>query len=189
MMRRITAVVAVLLLVISAAPVPGAQARLVRSHEYRSLADKDIDFEDDLLVIESEEEDWIVEITGGYELYIDGERIRTDREQRALLRRYYRQAEQIEELAHEIARDGASIGVEGAKVGVRAIANVARLLLEEYDTDDLDDDIEVDTKQIERMAKRIERKADRLESMVDDLDSLHRKLRRAVPELDELRGF
>jgi vacuolar-type H+-ATPase catalytic subunit A/Vma1 len=175
--------------VLAAACAPTAQARTIKSHEYPNIADKDIDFEDGVLVIEPEDYDWTVEITEDYELYIDGDRVRTDREQRSLLRRYYRQAQEIDELAGEIARDGAGIGIEGAKVGAQAIANVAKLLLDEYDSDDLDRDIEIDSKKLERMAKKIERKADRLESMVDDLDSLHRRLRRSISELDDLRGF
>ena len=188
MIRLITAAVAVMVVAASSAVAP-VEARVRDGHDYRNLADKDIDFDDGVLVIESEDYDWVVEITDEYELYIDGSRIRTDREQRSLLRRYYRQAEEIEDLAGEIARDGASIGIEGAKIGARAIANVARLLLDEYDSDDLERDIEIDSKDIERMAKRIERKADRLEAMLDDLDALHRKLRRSIGELDDLRGF
>lgn len=189
MIRRATAAALLAAIVCGAAWAPPAHARLARSHEYRNLAGKEIDFDGGVLVIEPEEEDWVVEIDPSCELYIDGERIETDREQRGLLRRYYRQAAGIEDLAREIGRDGADIGIEGAKVGARAIANVARLLLDEYDAVDLDDDVDADARRIERMAKRIERKADRLESMVDDLDALHRRLRRSIPELDGLRGF
>jgi hypothetical protein len=150
---------------------------------------KSIDFEDGTLVIEHEDEDWIVEITEDNELYIDGRKVRTNRQQRKLLRRYYRDFEDIEELAAEIAREGTKIGLAGAKLGVAAVACAVKLILEDYDCDDMEDEIDIKSDDIEKMARKLEKKAEKIEDMADDFEKTHKKLRRSIPELEDLEDF
>ncbi len=114
----------------------GADAHSVCRHDDDWTFDhKSIDLEDGTLVIENEDEGWIVEITEDYKLYVNGERVRTDRQQKKLLRRYYRDYEDIEEFVEEIAEEGAKIGLAGARLGVSAVACVAKIFLEDYDSD------------------------------------------------------
>ncbi len=150
---------------------------------------KSIDFEDGTLVIEHEDEYWIIEITKDYELYIDGRKVRMNRQQKKLLRRYYRDYEDIEELAAEIAKEGARIGLAGARLGVSAVACAAKLLLEDYDCDDMEDEIEIKSDDLEKMARKLEKKAEKIEDMADDLERTHKKLRRSIPELGDLEDF
>jgi len=150
---------------------------------------KSVDFEDGTLVIEHEDEDWIVEITEDYKLYIDGHRVKTDRQQKKLLRNYYRDYEDIEEMAEEIAKEGAMIGLAGAELGVNAVACLAKLLLDDYDCDDMEDEIEIKTEDLEKMAEKLEKKAEKIEDMAYDLEKTHKKLRKSVPELDDLEDF
>ena len=150
---------------------------------------KSIDFEDGTLVIEHEDEDWIVEITEDYELYIDGRKVRTNRQQKKLLRRYCRDYEDIEELAEEIAKEGAKIGLAGAKLGVSAVACAVKLILEDYDCDDMEYEFKTQSDDLEKMARKLEKKAEKIEDMADDLEKTHKKLRRSISELEDLKDF
>ncbi len=168
----------------------GADAHRVCRHDDDWTFDhKSIDFEDGTLVIEHEDEDWIVEITEDYKLYVNGERVRTDRQQKKLLRSYYRDYEDIEEFAREIAKEGALVGLAGVKLGAGAVVCVAKLLLDDYDSDDMEDEIEINTEDLEKMAENLEKMADRIEDMADDLEKTHKKLRRSIPELGDLEDF
>ena len=168
----------------------GAYARRVCTDDNdRVFNDMSIDLEDGTLVIEHEDEDWIVEITEDYKLYVNGDKIKTDRQQKKLLRSYYRDYEDIEELAEEIGRDATEIGVAGVKLGASAVACVAKLLLEDFDCKDMEIELDIDEKKIEKMAKKIEKKADKIEDLADDLEKTHKKLRRSIPELGDLEDF
>jgi vacuolar-type H+-ATPase catalytic subunit A/Vma1 len=188
MKMRLSAVIPAL--VLSVVLTSGAGAHRVCRHDGDwTLKDKSIELEDGRLVIEHEEEGWTVEITDDYELYVDGRRVKTDREQKKLLKRYYRDFEKIEDMAEDLAREGAAVGLEGAKLGVSAVACIAKLLLEDYDSDDMEDEMEVKTEDLEKMAEKLEKKADKLEDIADDLEKTHRKLRRSIPELGDLEDF
>lgn len=179
-----------LALILCVALTAGAQAHRVCRHDDNwNFKHKSIDFEGGTLTIEHEEENWIVEITDEYDLYVDGERVKVDREQKKLLRRYYRDYEDIEEMAEEIGADAAKIGVAGVKLGVNAVACVAKLLLEDYDCEDMEIDIDIDEEKIEKMAEKLQKKADKIEDKADDLEKTHRKLRKSIPELGDLEDF
>jgi len=181
-----------LALILCVALTAGAQAhRVCRHDENWNFKHKSIDFEDGTLTIEHEDEDWTVEITDEYDLYVNGERVKVDREQKKLLRRYYRDYEDIEEMAEEIGAEAAKIGLAGAKLGVNAVACVARLILEDFDCDDIDIDIDIDIdeKEIEKMAEKLQKKAEKIEDKADDLEKSHRKLRKSIPELGDLEDF
>jgi hypothetical protein len=168
----------------------GARAHNVCRHgDDWTFNHKSIDLEDGTLVIEHEDEDWTVEINEDYELYVNGEKIKTDREQKKLLRRYYRDYEDIEEMAGEIGAEAAKLGVAGAKLGVNAVACVAKLLLEDYDCEDMEIEIDIDEEKIEKMAEKIQKQADKLEEKADDLEKTHRKLKKSIPELGDLEDF
>lgn len=180
-----------LALILCVAFTAGAQAHKGCRHDDNwDFKHKSIDFDDGTLTIEHEDEDWIVEITDEYDLYVDGERVKVNREQKKLLRRYYRDYEDIEEMAAEIGADAAKIGVAGAKLGVAAVACVAKAFLEDYDCDvDIDIDIDIDEDEIEKMADKLQKKADKIEDKADDLEKTHRKLRKSIPELGDLEDF
>ncbi len=176
-----------LALIVSVMFSVGAESHGSRYDDDWNFRAKSIDFEDGTLVIEHE--DWIVEITKDCELYIDGRKVRTNRQQKKLLRRYYRDYEDIEELAAEIVKEGAKIGLAGAKLGVSAVACAAKLLLEDYDCDDMEDEIEIKSDDLEKMARKLEKKAEKIEDKADDLKRTHKKLRRSIPELGDLEDF
>ena len=191
-MRRMPIAAVICLLVVSVAAEAGARRhhRCDRDHFlFRDGRDVSIDFEDGELVIENDDENESVVITGDRELLVNVRRIDTDRKTGRLLDRYVHLYAKIEEAAEDLGRDAAKVGAMGAKIGIVAVSRVCRLLDDDYDTDDLDDDMEEDEERIERLAKKLEKKADRIEDLADDLKRVHGQLRRAVPELDDLDWF
>lgn len=168
----------------------GAEShRRCKYDDDRTFNAKNLDFEDGTLVIEHEDADWTVEITEEYNLYINGHRVKIDRQQKKLLRRYYRDCEDIEELAGEIAKEGAMIGLAGAKLGVSAVACAVKLFLEDYDCDDMEDEIEIKSDDLEKMARKLEKKVDKIEDKAGNLERTHKKLRRSITELGDLEDF
>ncbi len=151
--------------------------------------DISIDIEDGLLIIECEDYDDIVEITEEYGLYINGSEIETDEKEKKLLRNYYHQFEDIIEYAVDISVEGARLGVKGAGLGLKAVANIVKLVLDDYDSDNLQRDMEKESDKIERAAKRLEKKAEKLEEVAEDFEDTHIKLRKSIDELDDLEWF
>ena len=187
MKKRMSLVV--LALVLFAALTMSVQAHKVCRHDDDwTFKNKHIEFEDGTLTIENEDEDWIVEITDDYDLYVNGDRVKVDRKQKKLLRRDYRDYEDIEEMAAEIGEEAAKIGVAGAKIGVAAAACVAKIFLEDFDCD-IDIDIDIDEDELEKMTDKLQKKADKIEDKADDLEKTHRKLRKSIPELGDLEDF
>jgi len=189
MLKRYTAAAALLAAMALAAPHADAGEICLGDEECRCFRDRDVDFVDGVLVIESDSGEWVVKIDEDYGLYVNGAEADLDRGDRSLVRRYHRRMEKVHRMIREIAADGAEIGVEGAKIGLMAIAGLARLVLDDYDSDDLEREIDDDAGDIERLAGRLERKAERLEEEVEELEKLHEKLGRSVRELRELEGF
>ena len=151
--------------------------------------DISIDIEDGLLTIECEDYDDTIEITEENRLYVNGREIETGRKEKKLLRSYYHQYEDIVEYAGEIAAEGARLGVKGASLGLKAVANIVKLVLDDYDSDNLQRDMEKESEKIERAARKLEKKAEKLEDVAEDFEETHEKLRRSIDELDDLEWF
>ena len=151
--------------------------------------DVSLDFDDGALTYYSDEYDETVEINEDGEIYVNNRRVKTDKHQEKLAEKYYEQMEDIIELAKEIGIEGAKLGVGGAKIGVKAVMSAVMLVLEDYDSYDLEEDLEKEAEKLERKAKKLEKKAEKIEDMADDFGRTHRKLRKAVPQLNELEWF
>ena len=151
----------------------------------------EIDLEDGTLVITYEDRrDYsTVEITEEYELYIDGQHIKTDKDQKKLLGEYYELVVGFEDAIIDIGKEGARIGISGAALGLKAVGGVFRLLSPHYDSDDLERDLEREAEKIEKKAEKLERQAEKIEDMVDELDDIAWELTRQVTELDDLGWF
>lgn len=164
------------------------------NHSRFSNWDDDISFDldDGTLIITHERnrrDRSVVEFTEDYELYIDGDKIRLNDDQRELVGEFYKQSMDIVDYAKEIGLEGAKIGVEGAKLGMRAIGCLFKLLSSDYDSDDMEDEMERAAENIEEQAEILEEKAEYIEDMVYDLDDIAYDLRNEIPELDRLDWF
>ena len=150
------------------------------------------DFDDGSIIVthkERGEPRSTVEITDSYELYIDDERISLDADQQDLVRDFHVRSVEIVDFAKVIGWEGAKIGIDGAKLGAKAVGCLFKLLLPGYDTDDFEDEIEYEAEKIEAKAERLEEKAEVIEDMADELEDLARDMRHDIPELRRLRWF
>ena len=130
-----------------------------------------------------------VEITEDYELYINGDYVKLDADQQKLVQEFYDRGMEIVEYAKELGWEGARIGVSGAKLGLKAVGNVFRLLFTGYDTDDFEREMERAAAKIEARAERLEEKAEKVEDMVEELEDISWAMDREIPELRELDWF
>ena len=163
-------------------------------HNHFSNWDEDISFDldDGTLIITCEQgrrELSVVEFTEDYELFIDGNEIELNDDQRELVHEFYDQSMDIVDYAKEIGWEGAKIGVEGAKLGAKAIGCLFKLLSPNYDSDDMENEIERAAENIEERAERLEEKAEFIEEMVKDLEDISDDMCDKIPELDRLGWF
>ena len=159
-------------------------------HHFKCLENCEIDFDDDILILTCQNNDdlWI-EITPGGDLYITDRRVYLDRDQQKLMAEYYDQFIDIIEQAKLIGKEGAKIGVKGAKIGILAASAVIRMLVTDYDSDDLEEEIEEEAEKLEARAEDLEEMAEELEEKAEDFEELHYTVKSEIKELDELDWF
>jgi hypothetical protein len=162
------------------------------SHSSHSSIDGmslNIDHDDLIFTPADEDEDGEVKITEEHELYVNDQRIRLNSEQQKLVGEYHDQMMALIESAKKIGLEGARVGVEGAALGIKAVGGVFKLLSPDYDTDDLEREMERESSKIEAKAAKLEAKADDIEDQADELEDLHDELIDTIPELADLDWF
>jgi len=157
--------------------------------EFFRSDDVEVSLDDGSITFTEEETDETVRITEEYELIVDGRTVHLDHNQQRLVEKYYDRFSDLTEDAIELGKDAAKIGVDGAKLGVHALIGALKLLSSDYDSDDLEVDLDLKGDKIERMAERIEKRGARLEKKAESLKRLHGQLRHEIRELDELEWF
>ena len=145
--------------------------------------------EDGCIVFTDKESGETVEITEQAKLVVNGQSVRLNRGQRALVEEYHATLVDIVEEAKSIGAQGAKVGLHGAGLGLKAAIGVLMLLSPSYDSNDLEKDLEGNEEELERVASKLERRAERLEESVGKLERLHEDLRDNVHELDDLGWF
>jgi hypothetical protein len=125
----------------------------------------------------------VVEITDDYELSVNGQDIKLDSDQKQLVKEYYNLVVDINEEATQIGMEGAKIGLEGAKLGTTALKNVLKMFLTDYDSDDLERDMEKEAAKIEAKADALEKQADKIEAKAEELEEVAERLEDKIPEL------
>ena len=159
-------------------------------HHFKCLKNLEVDIDDDILILTCQNDDdlWI-EITPDGNLYISDHRVYLDRSQQKLVAEYYDQFMDIIEQAKLIGKEGAKIGVKGAKIGILAAGAVLKMLVTDYDSDDLEDEIEEEAEELEARAEDLEELAEELEEEAEDFEELHYTMKKEIKELDELDWF
>ena len=148
-----------------------------------------IDFDKDILKVTNTDEETSFFIDKNYELFINKVQIETSPEQRELTKEMYQSIDLIIEEAKDIGWDGAKIGAEGAKLGLQAILCVFKLLSPDYDSDDLEAEIEQKAEKIEKKAEKIEMRANNIDDMARELEDISNRMREKIPELKQLSWF
>ena len=135
-----------------------------------------IDFKNDAVILTSRSGEYCaIKITNDDELYINGNHVYTNSEEKELLG----------EFRHDIILliDGAKkIGCKGAKIGLSAVSGVVEALCTDLKFEELED-------QLEEQADRLEAEADELENVADRLEDLQSDLNERIPELREAWSF
>jgi len=126
-----------------------------------------------------------IKITDDYRLFVNGREYELNAEDKELVKEMHGLATGIEKEARKIGREGAKIGAAGAKLGLEALASVVKLLRSDYDSRDLEREMEEKAAKLESRAAELEKKARKLEDMADELDKLEMKLEQRIPELRE----
>lgn len=184
----LTAMTALLLIAIAGTAVGGD------IHYEPDWDDKDCVFENHAVQVDKqtlfltavEHEDFEVEITPDYDLYVDGNRVELNDEQKRLVQDYYDLLFEIAYHAHDIKWEGAKIGMKGAGVGVKAIGGLVKMLFTSYDEDEFERDIERAAEKIEKEAEKLEDRAETLENMAYDLQDRFDVMIGGIPALQEL---
>jgi hypothetical protein len=153
------------------------------------LEDADLSFRGSTIVIKHDRRGDVVKITGNYDLIINGGEVKLDDNQRRLVGEFYEQTHQLTEQAKLVGKEGAKIGIKGAKLGVSAFFKVFHLLSPNYDTDDLEREVEAEARLIEAQAKDLERYAKDIEYMADNIEDLAEQMSEEIPEIDRLGWF
>jgi predicted glycosyltransferase len=161
------------------------------SGHHASIEGVNLDIEDNDLIFTpaDKDEDGEVRITEEHQLYVNDRLIHLNREQEKLVGEYHDRMLELLESAKKIGLEGAKIGAEGAVLGVKAVAGVFKLLSPDYDTDDLEQEMEREASKIEAKASRLEDKADEIEDQADELEDIHDELIDQIPELADLGWF
>lgn len=143
----------------------------------------------DVIIVSDEDRTERVVITDKNRLLINGEPVATDSIQAGMTRRYYELTVYCLEEAKAIGKQGAKMGWEGAKIGVKAVTGVFRMILPNYSAEDLERDMEAESDKIEAKADVLEARADALDASLEELEDLHYALKDHIPELDALMWF
>lgn len=163
----------------------------ISTGHHSSIDGSELEISDDELIFTpaDHDEDGEVRITEKHELYVNDKLIRLDSRQQEMVGEYYEQMMVLMESAKKIGLEGAKVGVQGAALGMKAVGSVFRLLSPDYDTDDLEREMEREAAKIEAKANRLEDAADEIEEQAEELEDLHYEMIDEIPELDDLGWF
>jgi hypothetical protein len=152
----------------------------------------DVEFriDDGSIIFESKEfGDEYVEITRDYKLIVNGKRVKTTDEEDELIQDFYDLTFKVIHDAKKLGIEGVKIGISGAHIGLKAISGVFKMIFTDYDSDDLEDEMEAEAEKIEKKAERLEKRAERLEDRVEELEDIHDEMVEKISELRQLEWF
>jgi hypothetical protein len=179
------------LLLISIVFAEKAEKRYHHSdRQFNCLNEAHIDINNDIIVLtcKYDNEQW-VEITPDYNLYVNGYHVRLNRYQQRLVEEYYDNFMDIIEQAKQLGKEGALIGVKGAKIGIIATAGALKMLVSNYDSDDIEEDLEGETSELEECAEKLEELAEELEEAAEAFEDIHYTMKDEIKDLNELEWF
>ena len=151
---------------------------VIGDNEIGELGDIDIEIEDGSVIL-----------TEDYELYVNDRQVNLTPEQQELVEEFHVLVFEMVDEAKYIGWEGAKVGVSGAKLGMKAIGRLFKMIFTNYDEDDFERDMERDAELLEIKAEKLEDKARVIERKARDLEDITDVLFDEVPELRKLDWF
>jgi len=176
-----------LMALISMAP---AQAEKCRE-ESNALENIDIDIVHECIVVTDQDNDAgdIVRISRDCALYINGERVRTNRRQTEILHRYYCTACELQHQSYLLGKKAGEVGRRGGRLGVQAVRHLHEFLDSDCSVADLAKDIQQDSAILSEDSQKIAEWGREIDSLVNNLEDTHIELRERIPALEKLYWF
>lgn len=145
-----------------------------------------VNVDDGDIIIYNEFTDDEVIVNSHYELLVNDRTVELSPSQKAQVRLFHEQTRKVIDEAVAIGLEGGKIGIAGAGLGLKAVAGVFRLLLPNYDEDDLERDMEDEAEKLEKKAKVLEDRADELENIAADAEDTFNDMLIDIPALADL---
>jgi hypothetical protein len=153
------------------------------------LSHADIDIKgSSVFIISQEGGKATIEMTKNGQLYIDGRKVRTNNEEKQLIKEYHHLIVDIVESAEEVGIECAEIGIESAEIGINAVQEVIQNLCDEQEWKYVERKLEKKAKKIEATATKLENKIEDLEELAEEMGELHQDMLEHFPELKEHYG-
>lgn len=144
-------------------------------------------FEDNSLIIcDRQTDEYMIEITPEYELFIRSKKININNNQKELLGEYYKAQKELFDNRNELGAKGIRIGLASVKLAAHAVGGAIELVFSGFDEDkekELEENIEREADKLEKHADGLESHADRIEELVKEINRLNYKLHDHIPEL------
>ncbi len=158
-----------------------------QGHKYTWLENTDIDVDGSIVIITfTDHNNARVEISDSGILYINGEKIKTDKKTRKLLKEYNHRMIDLVESAEKFGKKCAQLGKDGVEIGLSAFDDVLDCLVDEMEWKALEEELKKEADRLEKKAEKLETEAEELEEMADKLESLHVEIFEHLPELKDL---
>lgn len=146
-------------------------------------------FEDDALIIcDRNTDEYLVEITPQFELYIRSKKITMDSDQQDLLEDYYYAQRTLFSKRNSIGAKGVKIGIQSAELAVKAVGGAITLVASGFDKEtekEFEEEMEREAEKIEYHAENLEEDANIAEDQIYKINQLERKIRVEVDALAE----
>jgi hypothetical protein len=150
----------------------------------------EINVEDNDIVFTSKEEPAEeVIFTSENGLIINGEKIPLNQREKQRVRLYREQTFLIIDKACDIGIQGGKLGAQGAMIGLEALAGVFKMIDDDYDSEDLERELEARAEELELEAEKLEHEAEEIEEMAEELEEMQHELKEEIEELDDLHWF
>ena len=147
-------------------------------------------FEDNsLIVCDRNTDEYKLEITEDFELFVRGKKVDVSNQQRNLLEKYYMAQYNLFSSRNIIGTKGIEIGVQSAGLAIKAVGGAFVLIANGFDEEaeeEFNDKMEYEAKQIEQKADEIEKEADEFEYQIDVANEVEWKIKREISELDDI---
>ena len=158
---------------------------------YTVLQNKDIDIVHGSIVITDASNQYrdIVRISENYNLYVNGQKIRTNRRQACHLKQYHHYVCEIHRQATLMGGEALQIGVLGTRSSALAFSKFRRASFTKDTDPELRNAISGDYLPIEEHGADLEDWGDQVKIMIENLKVLHIKLNDEIPALRKLQWF